>query len=213
MHKTAPQGIVAQQFAHREIESAKPGDIVGLVGSMQVDSINFIGAPIGQIITISDDRKSWVVVELFASMIVEQTAGTGGVTAGDRVKTAIVAGAATDITTLATARATLVTAQATQTTDQTAYDAAVVALAADPTNVTLQGDVTTALGTLNVAIAATAVAQVAVDAALAALAALAMDSNTVVTADPVGTAADIPLTWGRALNTATIGQTVSVLPF
>lgn len=212
MQKYAPQGIVAQQFSHREIQNAKPGDIVGLVGSMEVDSVNFLGAPIGQIATISQDRKSFVVVELFASMIVEQVAGTGGVAAGDSVKTSQNAGAAALLTTLATDNATLTTALAAQATAQSAYNAAQAVAVANPTN---SGDATAAaaaLATLNTAINTTAAAQAAVNSVLAQIAALGTEENVVVTAAPGTTATDVPLVWGRALNTVAAGATVFVLP-
>lgn len=212
MKKFAPAGIVAQQFTHREIQNAVPGDVVGLVGSMQVDSVNFLNAPIGVIATISDDKESWVVVELFASMIIEQTAGTGGVTAGDWLKTAIASGAAADITAYNTAVTAYNTAVTAQATAQSTYNAAAAAAAADPTNSTLATTLATATTALNTAIANTASALATQNAAAAVIAGLAGDDNTVITATPGTTQTDAPLVWGRALNTAAAGTTVYVLP-
>jgi hypothetical protein len=125
MQKFAPHGYVAQQFTHATPANAVVGDIVGITASLTVDDHGFIGRPIGKIETIAID-KSYVVVALFKPMIVEQTAGTGGVTAGDTVKTSA--------------------------------------------------------------------------------------KNTVVTAAPGTTATDVPLGWGRALNTVAAAGTVFVVP-
>lgn len=126
MVKNAPHGYVAQQFTIHSGYVPAQGDVVGLTASMEVAASGFIGKPIGRVTTIADDKISWVVVDMFAPMILEQTAGTGGVTAGDQLKTSA--------------------------------------------------------------------------------------ANTVVTAAPGTTLTDVPLAWGRALNTATATNKVFVLP-
>ncbi len=212
MQKFAPHGIVSQQFSHREMANANPGDIVGLVGSMEVDSVNFLGAPIGRIVTLSNDLVSWVVVELFSSMIVEQTAGPGGVNAGDALKTNQATGAAALITTLGTQQATLATAVTATATALSALNAAQATLAANPNNASDISAVQTATTTYNTAVATQASAQAAVDATLASIQGLANYENTVVTAAPGTLATDVPLVWGRALNTVAAGGTVYVMP-
>jgi hypothetical protein len=84
MIKIMQGGVVAQQFSHANLSTAAQGDLVGLVGSMQVDSIA-TGRPIGVITTISP-LDGFVVVELFSAQIREAIAGTGGITAGNQLK-------------------------------------------------------------------------------------------------------------------------------
>lgn len=84
MIKRMQAGIVAQQFSHANLSTAKQGDLVGLVGSMQVDSIA-TGRPIGIIETVSP-LDGFVVVALFSAQILEAIAGTGGVTFNNQLK-------------------------------------------------------------------------------------------------------------------------------
>lgn len=84
MIKIMQQGVVAQQFSHANLSTALQGDLVVLVGSMQVDSAG-AGRPIGVITTVAP-LDGHVVVELFSSVIREAIAGTGGVTAGSQIK-------------------------------------------------------------------------------------------------------------------------------
>jgi len=84
MIKIMQQGVVAQQFSHANLSTAAQGDLVVLVGNMQVDSAG-AGRPIGVITTVSP-LDGFVVVELFAAQIREAIAGTGGVTAGAQIK-------------------------------------------------------------------------------------------------------------------------------
>lgn len=84
MIKIMQAGVVAQQFTHANLSTAMQGDIVGLVGSMQVDKIT-TGRPIGTISTVQP-LDGYVVVELFSAQIREAIAGTGGVVAGNLLK-------------------------------------------------------------------------------------------------------------------------------
>lgn len=84
MIKIMQSGVVAQQFSHANLSTAAQGDLVVLTGSMQVDSAG-AGRPIGVITTVAP-LDGHVVVELFTAQIREALAGTGGVTAGNRLK-------------------------------------------------------------------------------------------------------------------------------
>jgi hypothetical protein len=65
---------------------------------------------------------------------------------------------------------------------------------------------------LQTAIASTLAAQAAVNSTLAQLSGLANGDNAVVTAAPGTTATDVPLCWGRALNTVADNGIAFVLP-
>lgn len=82
--KKAPQGIVAQGFAHNSISTAAVGDLVQVHDDMEVETC-LTGRPIGEIVA-KDANTGKVTVELFASKILSLLVGASSVTAGDHVK-------------------------------------------------------------------------------------------------------------------------------